>query len=450
MHAVKGYASDILRGVRMAVLLTGIGVLAVSLARPVVAQEAASADAPAKKKERKGGTLSEPTYRQLERIQTMMGKNENAQALEKAKALLERVGTDYEKAVVLQTIAFIHLGLNQYKPALQAFEQLRVLDALPQQQYEQVLYNLGQLYFQEGQTDKAIARMEQYFAEVTSEPTADAHIMLAAAYADKKQFRKALAQVDKALAKSAKPKESWLQLKLALHYELKEFPQSAEVLVKLIALEPIKEDYWKQLSSILFELKRDQESLAVFALAERQGFFDTDTEVRNLANLYLLMETPYKAAQALQNGLNKNLLKPDEKTLSLLGDAWTMAREYDKAETALKAAAKLSADGEIYYRLGQLYVEDERWKDAYEQFELARKKKLKNPGQAAYLQGVAAFNLGQKQRAVSLLQSAQQYDGSRNAAGQWLNHIAQQMEEAADRVGSDSGADQAPASSASP
>lgn len=417
-----GWVSALVMGV-------AIGSLPVSTLRAQAAPDDTPAAAPAKKKERKGGTLSEATYRQLERIQTMMGKNENAPALEKAKALLERVGNDYEKSVVLQTIAFIHLGLNQYKPALQAFEQLRELDALPQQQYEQMLYNLGQLYFQDGQTDKAIARMEEYFAETTSEPTPDAHILLAAAYADKQQFRKALPQVDKALAKTDKPKESWLQLKLALHYELKEYPQCAEVLLKLISLAPVKEDYWKQLSSILFELKRDQESLAVFALAERQGFLDTDTEVRNLANLYMLLDTPYKAAQVLQVGLDRNLLKADEKTLTQLGDAWTMAREYDKAEAALKLAARQSSDGEIFYRLGMLYVEDERWKDAYDMLEQARGKKLKNPGQAAYLQGVAAFNLGQRQRAVALLRSAQQHDASRNVAGQWLNHIAQ-MEEA--------------------
>ncbi|MFA5941551.1 MAG: tetratricopeptide repeat protein [Sinimarinibacterium sp.] len=393
---------------------------------PVSVVHAQDAPAAAAKKQRKSsGTLSEGTYRQLERIHDLIGKNKNEEALEKSKALLERVGNDYERAVVRQTMAFIYISQNNYKAALAAFEEALQLDALPQQPYEQMLFNVAQLYFQDGQTDKAIDRMERYFREATVEPIADAHILLASAYSDRKRFADALPQVDKALSKVKEPKESWLQLKLALHYELKQFPQCAEVLLRLISLVPAKEDYWKQLSSILFEIQKDKESLAVLALADRQGFLDTEAEVRNLANIYLLLDIPYKAAQLLERGLQQKVLKEDEKTLQLTGDAWTMAREYTKAEAVLKRAAGISDSGEIYYRLGQIYVEDERWKDALEALSKAQSKGVKKMGDAAYLEGIAAFQLGNRKRAVDALHKAQGYDDSRNGASQWLNHIAQ-------------------------
>ncbi|SFF58423.1 TPR repeat-containing protein [Fontimonas thermophila] len=407
-----------------------VGLLTAIPAGNAQAQESAAAQAAPKKKERKAsGTLSEGTYRQLERIHDLIGKNKNAEALEKSQALLERVGNDYERAVVRQTMAFIYVSQNNYKAAIAAFEEALKLDALPQQPYEQMLYNVAQLYFQDGQTDRAIQSMERYFAEATTEPPADAHILLASAYADRKRFADALPQVDKALAKVKEPKESWLQLKLALHYELKQFPQCAEVLLRLVSLVPAKEDYWKQLSSILFEIQKDRESLAVLALADRQGFLDTEGELRNLANIYLLLNIPYKAAQILERGLEQKILKADEKTLQLLGDAWTMAREYDKAEAALKRAAAISDSGEIYYRLGQIYIEDERWKDALEVLPKAQAKGIKKMGDAAYLEGVAAFQAGNRKRAVEALRKAQGYDESRNNATQWLNHIAQ-IEEA--------------------
>lgn len=393
----------------------------------VPASEVSAQSAP--KKERKAaGTLSEVTYRQLERVHDLIGKNENAEALSKAEALLGRVTNDYEKAVIRQTMAFIYISQNKYKAAIAAFEEALSLDALPQQPYEQMLYNVAQLYFQDGQTDKAIERMEYYFREVTTEPPADAHILLASAYSDRKRFRDALPQVDKAIEKAKEPKESWLQLKLALHYELKQYPQCAEVLVRLIALVPAKEDYWKQLSSILFEIKRDKESLAVLALAERQNFLDTEGEIRNLANIYLLLDIPYKAAQVLEDGLERGILKPDEKTLSLTGDAWTMAREYGKAEAVLKRAAAKASDGEIFYRLGQIYVEDERWKEALDVLSQAQAKGIKKMGDAAYLEGVAAFQSGNRKAAIASLRKAQRYDESRSNATQWLNHIAQTEE----------------------
>ncbi len=411
-----------------AALLMGLAIAAAPMA-PTFAQ-----DAP--KKERKAaGTLSETTYRQLERIHDLIGKNKNAEALEKANALKERLRGDYEKAVVMQTIAFIYIGQNNYKAAITSFEEALKLDALPQQPYEQMLYNVAQLYFQDGQTDKAIQRMERYFSEATIDPPADAHILLASAYADRKRFSDALPQVEKAIAKSKTPKESWLQLKLALHYELKQYPQCAEVLLKLVSLVPDKQDYWKQLASILFEIKRDKESLAVLALADRQGFLEKESEVRNLANIYLLLDIPYKAAAVLQSGLDRKLLKADEKTLSLLGDAWTMAREYGQAEKVLLQAASISESGEIYYRLGQIYVEDERWKDGLSALSKARAKGIKKMGDATYLQGIAAFQAGNSKLAVDLLRNAQQYDESRSAAGQWLNHIAQLEEIEAQKAG---------------
>lgn len=406
------------------ILKTVAATVLMAVAMAAVVPAAQAQEAP-KKQRKAAGTLSEGTYRQLERIHDLIGKNKNAEALEKSEALVGRVSSDYEKAIVRQTMAFIYIAQNDYKAAIQAFEEALKLDALPQQPYEQMLYNVAQLYFQDGQTDTAIRRMEQYFREATVEPVADAHILLASAYADRKRFADALPQVDKALAKVKEPKETWLQLKLALHYELKQFPQCAEVLLKLISLVPVKKDYWKQLSSVLFEIQKDQESLAVLALADRQGFLEQENEIRNLANIYLLMNIPFKAATVLERGLEQKVIKADEKILSLLGDAWTMAREYDKAEAALKQAAKFSESGDIYYRLGQIYVEDERWKDAVEALERAQARNAKKIGDAAYLEGIAAFQAGNRKRAIEALRRAQKHDDSRSNATQWLNHIAQ-------------------------
>ena len=172
----------------------------------------------------------------------------------------------------------------------------------------------------------------------------------------------------------------------------------------------------------------DKESLAVLALAERQNFLDTEGEIRNLANIYLLLDIPYKAAQVLEDGLERGILKPDEKTLSLTGDAWTMAREYGKAEVVLKRAAAKASDGEIFYRLGQIYVEDERWKEALDVLSQAQAKGIKKMGDAAYLEGVAAFQSGNRKAAIASLRKAQRYDESRSNATQWLNHIAQTEE----------------------
>jgi tetratricopeptide (TPR) repeat protein len=409
---------------RLRIALLPAALLAIFVEQMMLAPTAAAQSAPREERQA-SGTLTEATYRQLERIHELIGRNEEAQALERAQDLLARVGNDYERAVVRQTMAFIHVARNDYPAAIAAFEEALALDALPQQPYEQMLYNLAQLYFQDGQIERTIERMERYFREARSEPTADAHILLASAYADRKRYADALPQVDRALAKAKTPKESWLQLKLALHYELRQLPQCAEVLLQLVALMPAKEDYWKQLSGMLFEIGRDRESLAVLALAERQGFIDTESELRNLANIYLLLNIPYKAARMLEDGLEQDILQADEKTLTLIGDAWTMAREYERAEAVLRRAAARADDGEVGLRLGQIYVEDERWAEALEVLRAAQSKGVRKQGDAAYLEGIAAFQLGDRRRAAAALRRAQAHEESRGNAVQWLNHIAQ-------------------------
>lgn len=392
---------------------------------PAVAQ-----DSPPPKKQRKAsGTLSEGTYRQLERIHELIGKNRNGEALEKGQALLGRVSGDYEKAMVYQTMGFIYGSQNNFKQAIAMFEQAVSLEALPQQPYEEMLYNLGQMYYANDQHEKALVTLERFMAETSQPIKPEAHILVGSIYAEKKRFREALGHVEKAIAgaKTA-PKESWLQLKLALHFELKEWAQCAEVLVSLISLVPAKEDYWKQLHSVFFEIKRDQEALATLAIAERQGFVKKENEVRNLANVYFLLDIPYKAGEVLQKGLDQKVLQADEKTLTTLADAWMASREYERAEAVLKRAAQISSKGDIYFRLGQIYVEDEKWKPALESLGKALEKGATKAGDAYFLAGVAAFNAGDPDRALGYLQKATGYEETRKNAVDWMGHVRDQLE----------------------
>lgn len=63
----------------------------------------------------------------------------------------------------------------------------------------------------------------------------------------------------------------WLQMKLAISFEQKNYKGCADALVQLIGLVPAKPDYWKQLSSMFCELKLDAESVAVLGQQQQQA-----------------------------------------------------------------------------------------------------------------------------------------------------------------------------------
>jgi tetratricopeptide (TPR) repeat protein len=335
----------------------------------------AQVSAECKKPRRDPGMMSEGLYHQLETATELVAKNKNAEAIEKFQKMAQN-GGDYEKAVVYYNMGFAYNAMNRLDEALKTFEKALSYHSLPIPQEEQLTFNVGQLYVANGQFDEGIRVLQNYIATACATVAPEAHIFLGNAYAEKKRFAEALKEVDLAMDTAKEPKESWLQLKLALHYELKQMPKCAETLLRLIAIAPAKPDYWKQLSGILFDLKQDKDSLAVLALAGNQGFLKTGAEYKNLASIYLLLEIPYKAGTLLQDAIDKKLLPADEKNLDLLSAAWINARDTARAEAALKKLAAVADKGDYYMRLGYVYIESERWKEAVATLEKARQTQV--------------------------------------------------------------------------
>ena len=372
------------------------------------------------------GSISEGAYRRLERVVDMLAKGQNAEAEPKLIEMAQSNGTGYEKALVLQTLGFLYASTKREMQAIKTFEQALATNALPQQVHEGMMFNIAQLYVAEDKFDQGMQALNAYLKE-TCNPQAEAHVLLASVHTEKKQWREALKQIDLALVKSKSPKEPWMQLKLALHYELKEYPRCAEVLVHLIGMSPMKQEYWKQLSSMLFEIKKDPEALATLALADRRGFVDEDHEYRNLANMYMYLQIPLKAAHVLERGFAAKALEANEKNLESLANAWLVAREYDKAEAAMTKAAAASNKGELYKRLGQIQMENENWKGGLESLQKAQQKGgLKEPGEAAFLAGVCAIQLKQWKTAEASLRSAMQHEKTAKMAAEWLNHLQEE------------------------
>lgn len=390
------------------------------------------------------GTITEGAYRKLERVMDQIAKSQYAEAEAKLKELSESARADYEKAIVLQTLGFVYASTNKEQQAIKAFEGALSTNALPQVVHEGMMLNIAQLYIATDKYDEGMRHLNAYLEE-SCNPNPDAHILLASAYAEKKRWKDSLKQVDLALVKAKAPKESWLQLKLALHYELKEYPRCAEVLVHLVGMNPIKEEYWKQLSSMLFEIKKDPESLAVLGLAERRGYIDKEEEYRNLSNLYMYMQIPLKAGQILQRGLDAKHIEPTEKNLERLANAWLMARENDKAEAVLKKAAAISSKGELYRQLGYIYSEKMEWKAALEALENAHKKGgVKEPGDLQLMIAQAAMELKQFQRAEAAIRQAMQHEKTAKIAAEWMNHLQHEVEYAQRKADARNGDDGSP------
>jgi tetratricopeptide (TPR) repeat protein len=422
--AVPAHAQDEAQG-EAANLGGGLSFSGAPTMQEIIAQQKACEQ---RKPPRKAaGAMTETTYKRMERIIDSIGKGQYAEAEQKLKEMSQKAD-GYEKAIVLQTLGYVYASQDREGDAIRIFEEAIGLNALPQQVHEAMMFNVAQLYVGDGKYDKGMQALNAYLQE-SCNPQAGAHVLLANVQTEKKQYREALKQIDLALVKTGKNvKESWLQLKLALHYELKEYARCAEVLVHLLGLAPMKQEYWKQLSGILFEIKRDPEALAALALAERRGFIDDENEIRNLSSMYMYMQIPLKAAQVLERGFSAKQLDANEKNLEALATAWLVAREYDKAETAMAKAAAASNKGELFKRLGQIQMENENWKGALDSLQKAQQKGgLKSVGETAFLAGVCAVQLKQWKTAEASLRVAMQDEKTAKMAAEWLNHLQAEL-----------------------
>lgn len=376
-------------------------------------------------------TLSEITYKRLTKIHELIGEENYVESLNRLDKLVPSVKRNaYEYAMVLQTYGFVWAQKGDYGKAAGYFQQAIDLGALPDAQVENMKYNLGQFHVAVEEYREGIQVLTDYMRTAKSPVPPQARVLLATAYAQTNQFRNALPPLTQAIKESSDPQESWFQLKLAMHYELKDYPNSARTLLEMVGRFPLNKEYWKQLSGIFIQLRKDADAVAILALAERKGLLEEGKELLNLTNLFLYTDIPYKAGKILDQGLRQAKIEKTADNYELLANAWLGAKEADRAIEALEQASKRTRDGEVVLRLAYLYVEKEAWQKVIPTLEKARALGVKKPGDTALLQGIAATELGSHEEAIKAFGVAMKYEDTRKQAAAWRQHALSQQAEA--------------------
>lgn len=370
--------------------------------------------------------VSELTFVGLQKAQALMGEKKIDEAIDKLKSLTGR-GGDYDHAIVYYNLGAIYAGKNDYPDAEQSFAQALGYKVLPQQQAEETQYMLGQLYIAGGQFDQGIAALQTYM-QITCKPvTPDQRMFLASALAERKRYPEALDQTSQALAQVKEPKESWVQFKLGVQYEMKDYAASADTLMELIAMAPGKSEYWKQLSGVLLQANDEARATAVLALAERQGMLEKPEDIQNLYSTYMMLGEPLKAGELVESSVAASKMPDNQASLEMASNAWINARESGKAEDTLKKLAAMSDKGEYYFQLGAMYGDQERWDDSRAMLARALDKGgLKHEGQAYFRIAVADYRSNDIKGALGMLQKAAGFDETRQQASEWMKVLVPQ------------------------
>ncbi|MEM9529441.1 MAG: tetratricopeptide repeat protein, partial [Pseudomonadota bacterium] len=354
--------------------------------------------------------------------------------------------TPYETAQLYNFYAFIRYSNEDYPGAARAYEKVLEQPDLPEGMATATRYSLAQLYFVQEDYSRAEGMLEDWFALVTN-PNPRAYVMLSQCRYSMDKYREALEPLSTAIqlaetGEEGKAEENWYSLQRVLYYELEDYENTAKVLEKLIRLYPRK-DYWMQLAGMFGELDDQAKQLVVLDLAYKQGFFSRGPEYTNLAQLLIQDEIPYRAAQVLEDGIEKGHVKRNVNNLRLLSQAYVVAAEDEKAIDPLRAAAKLDDDGELYMHLANSLFNLDRFDESAEAAREAIDRGLKKESEARITLGMALYELDK------LEDSRKEFLKIKNnkMASQWVNFIEKEqarLKQLADAIAANRRAAQAP------
>ena len=434
---MTGFASRISRLISatcMATLVLGATVTLDRAGVVSVISDVAAQESGAKKKEktRKTPALRNNIYEKLAEAQTFAEAKDYAAAEEILNEMLDATSKKsklnaYELANVYNTYAFLRYAVEDYKGALNYYQ--KVIDQRPQIPVALevgTLFTIAQLHFLQENWQKGIDTLNQWMA-VTEIPNTNAYVLLANGYFQLKDYDRSLENIQIAIDREESagklPKEQWYNLARFIHFDRDNYAEALEILEILIMYYP-KKQYWVQASHLYGEQKDEARQLAILEATYEQNLLDKSQDLVLLSQLYLNAEVPFPAAKTLEKGFKDEIVEDESKNYELAGVAWRQAQEVNKSLPMLEKAAAKSEKGELYARLGSVYLDVDKNKEAVTALTKGLKRGgVKRTDQARLALGMAYFNLGEFNSARKAFREAAKDKRAKAFAQQWLKYI---------------------------
>jgi tetratricopeptide (TPR) repeat protein len=405
-------------------LLVSVAALGLAFAGSSFAQQGrAGGD---KKKEESAPTIDAATGKALNAAIEFLNMEKYAEAQAAIGELKMDKLSPYERSKVEQILFNISYSQDKYAEARGHLQKAIDAGGLNEQEVSQARYQAAQLYMTEEKWKEGAAALEEWFKSAQN-PNSAAYYLLAVAYYQMENYAKALPPAQKAVELMDRPQEGWIGMLLALYLQKDQYKDAIPLLQRLIALVPEKKTYWMQLSAVYGQLEDYPNALGIMQLAYGAGLVTEDSEVRRLADLLLFNEVPYRGAQVLEAGIDKKLVKIDDKLYEKLANCWIAAGELDKAIQPLQKGAELAPNGEMYVRLGEVDIQREDWAGAAAALDRGiNKGQLRDTANAQMLMGIALFSQKKFSEAKTWFQRSAQSEKHRQMSRGYLQLIESQ------------------------
>ncbi|MDA8708325.1 hypothetical protein N9M10_03030 [Hellea sp.] len=263
----------------------------------------------------------------------------------------------YEKSIIYQIQGSSYYQLNQYGPAISAFENSINAGGLLPNEADSLRVNIAQLMIGNGQYAQGAQMLENYLARGGQQkPQYIEYIMQAWVQAE--NFSKALPWAEKWF-NAASPKErKHYDLMNFLYNNLGQQGRQADIVKQMINRWPEDKTLWDAWASMLANGGREQEAFEVTKMLYLGGALKDEQDLMKVVQYYSFYDMPFQAALILEKEMNAGRIARNSEKMVQLSSLFRQAREYKRAIPVLESAAASSGQAKLYADLGEaLYNE---------------------------------------------------------------------------------------------
>ncbi|WP_440053539.1 CDC27 family protein [Pseudoalteromonas sp. T1lg65] len=353
----------------------------------------------------------------------------NEDKLDEAIAAFREIdpSDEFDKATVNRFLAQFYAQKENYEEAVKYTRLSVAPDVLNFNDQAQMMKLLGDLSRATEKYQDAINAYEAWM-DFTGESDAKVYASIAQAYYELKQYRKVIEPADKAIALSEEPNKPYYMFKIGAYIELKQYKEAVKVQETVVKLFPEDSKAWIQLASFYMQVENFSSALTSLQVAYKRGDFERENHYKLLANLYSLVEAPWKAAVIQEKEIKAGNIERNKSTVTAIASYFHQSKHLADAAKYYEEAAKFDNDADLYRKAGNLLLQDQQYSAAVVRLNKALELGTDKKG-SCYADLAEAYYYQDKFKlAYDAILKAQEDPSTRRFARSWASYIKQKAE----------------------
>jgi len=347
---------------------------------------------------------------------------DEAKAQESAQKAIDSSKSKYVKGIAYQVLANVKFNAQDYKGAIDNYQKLIELNSVPNDAYFDAMYNVAAAAVADGQYAQALDQLKTW-REQGKRETAESYALEGNAYYRMQKYPEAIAAIKKAQSMTKEPKDSWNQLLMASLAEGGQAGEASGVIEEQLKKDPTNKSVVHNALVVYTQANQDDKALALLDQERKQGMLSEEKDYVSAAKFYASIgqntgkpDAAAKGGDVLAEGFAKGTVKASAENYKLMGDAYMIGQQEDKALAAYGKASPLASNGDIDLTRAQILGSQTNWAEAKAVAEKAVSRGVSKPGKGYLLLGKLSLGAKDSAGAKAAFEKAKQDPDTRGDA----------------------------------